>query len=80
MLYEPSVHQLDWNMDMKDLLSSWGTYDGDNLDASGTGDFMGGSEISDNVQTLFHNSFDIWGAMDDSTNGGGGTTQGVRRR
>ena len=79
MPYEPSVQQLDWNMDMKDFLSSWGTYDGDNVEGSGAGDFVGDSESSDNVQTLLHNSFDIWGALDDSTNGGG-TIQGVRRR
>lgn len=69
--YEPSVQQFDWNMDMEEFLSSWGTYDGDNHEASGAGNFTGASESSDNVPTLFHNSFDIWGALDDSTNGGG---------
>ena len=36
-----------------------------------SGDFIL-SEMEDNVQTLFHNSFDIWGALEDQREGAEG--------
>ena len=61
----PYSAPINWNLDMRDFLSSW-AQPGDTFDAGGgVADIAGSDSSSGNVEQLFHNSFDIWGNLDD---------------
>lgn len=73
----PPSSVLDWTLSD----TTTGGFDSTLGSAPGPGDYFM-SKSDDNIQTLFHNSFDIWGLLDDHgdriVGGGGGAGDGMR--
>lgn len=73
----PPSSVLDWALSD----TTTGGFDSTLGSAPGPGDYFM-SKSDDNIQTLFHNSFDIWGMLDDQgdriVGGGGGAGDGMR--